>query len=227
MTITIKHPALRGPKPRRWYQAKTPGFLRDAAQRALVLPAVRMLCERYDVEGLKRLESLDGPAIFVANHGSHFDTPLLLGALPPRLRHRVVVAAAKDYFYGNAAKGATVSLFLNTFPFDRHDGDAALAQAASYVDNGWSLIIYPEGTRSQDGGIGQFKRGVGRLALRLGVPVVPVHLDGSRELMPKGRWLPRRRPVRVRFGEPVTFEHGDPAEVADEARRRVVALAGG
>lgn len=68
---------------------------------------------------------------------------------------------------------------------------------------------------------------MGRLALRLGVPVVPVHLDGSRALMPKGRWMPRRRPVRVRFGEPVAFECGDPAEVADEVRRRVIVLAGG
>jgi 1-acyl-sn-glycerol-3-phosphate acyltransferase len=213
------------PQPEHWWQSAAAGFARDVAQRAVLFPAVGLLCSEFEVEGREQVEELDGPAIFVANHSSHFDTFLVLRALPAAVRHRVTVAAAADYFYTNPLKGSAVSMALNTFPFDRERGAGSLELARKAIDDGWSLLIFPEGTRSRDGEIGMFRKGVGALATSLPVPVVPVHLDGAHRLMAKGRSLPRRTAVGVRFGEPVAYAPGNDAiVVANDLQRRVAAL---
>jgi 1-acyl-sn-glycerol-3-phosphate acyltransferase len=144
------------------------------------------------------------------------------------LRRRTVIAAAADYFYTNPLKGSAVSLALNTFPFDRKHGETSLERCMDLVRDGWTLLIYPEGTRSTDGSIGRFKRGVGTLAAALGVPVVPVYIDGASTLMSKGRSLPHRASIAVRFGAPRRYRHNDdPTAIADDLRGRVHTLAGG
>jgi long-chain acyl-CoA synthetase len=215
----------RRPKPEHWWQGAPSRLVRDALQRCGLFPVLRVLCRRFRVEGVEHLGRLDGPAIFVANHSSHFDTCLVVRALPVDVRRRLTVAAAADYFYRSKAKASFVSLLLNTFPFDREHGDESLARCEQAIRDGWSLLIYPEGTRSVDGEIGRFKRGAGIVASRLGVPVVPVHIDGASKIMPKGRSIPRRADVTVRFGEAVEYERGaDPIAIANEMRGRVVAL---
>jgi 1-acyl-sn-glycerol-3-phosphate acyltransferase len=197
-------------------------------QRFALFPAVALLCQKYRIEPQQRVTTLNGSAIIVANHASHFDTLLLLRALPAHVRRRTVVAAAADYFYTNPLKGSAVSLALNTFPFDRKDGEASLERCMELVRDGWTLLIYPEGTRSTDGSIGRFKRGVGTLAAALGVPVVPVYIEGASTLMSKGRSLPHRASINVRFGAPRRFRHDDdPIAIANDLRDRVYALARG
>ncbi|MFQ5878938.1 MAG: lysophospholipid acyltransferase family protein [Dehalococcoidia bacterium] len=216
------------PRPQRWWQGRWASLLRDLLQRYVLFPLLRIWCRRLRVEATQMLAEVRGPAIIVANHSSHFDTALVLSALPPGIRRRVTVAAAADYFYNGGLKGAAVSLLFNTFPFHRNGGaQRSLSHCADLLQGGWWLLIYPEGTRSLDGNIQPFKGGVGLLAVRLGVPVVPVHLEGAHGLMPKGNWRPRRRAVTVRIGDAVAYPpQTDAVAVANDLRSRVVALAG-
>ena len=167
------------------------------------------------VAGLDELERLgSGPAIFVANHSSHVDTPVLLLALPAGRRRRTAVAAAADYFYASRALAGAVSLSFGTVPLAR-DGRGAGADAARIgrlLDGGWSLVVFAEGTRSRDGRLGRMRSGAAVLAAAHGVPIVPVHIAGTREAMPIGRrWMVRpaggerfaRHTISVTFGAPI------------------------
>jgi long-chain acyl-CoA synthetase len=95
------------------------------------------------------------------------------------------------------------SLALGAFPFHRTGPVAAsLAHCGDLADGGYSLLVFPEGTRAPDGKIAPFKPGIGLLARELGLLVVPVYLDGLYGILPKGRTLPRRGPLRVVIGAP-------------------------
>jgi long-chain acyl-CoA synthetase len=166
-----------------------------------------------EISGLERLDLLDRPVLFVANHTSHLDTLVLLRALPARHRRRIAVAAAQDYFFSHALGGVLVGLGVGAFPLARSaDVRPVLDHCARLRGRGWSLLFYPEGTRSTTGMIGPFKRGVAVIALKLGLSVVPIRTRGLFELMPKGRTLPRPGRVSVRFGAPLDFEPTVPIE---------------
>lgn len=184
------------------------------ATRALVQPAAFNVLHRVaplTVVGREHLHGVDGPVLFVANHTSHLDSAVLLSALPTQLRRRVAVAAAADYFFARPPLGSAVALLLNAFPFSRTSAvRPTLEHCARLLDQQWSILLYPEGTRSLTGTIGEFKAGVGLLAVELEVPVIPVHLQGLQQILPKGRIIPRRGPVAVTFGRPVTFPTGIP-----------------
>jgi 1-acyl-sn-glycerol-3-phosphate acyltransferase len=149
--------------------------------------------------------------VFVANHSSHIDTPLILNALPHAWRRRTVVAAAADYFYVKRPKAALVSLLFGTVPVARDGGGSSdLGHVEALLDERWSLLMYPAGTRH--GGDGEPKRlrtGAALLAARHGLPLIPVHLTGTRAAMPPGQVWPKRKawqprhPVRIAFGAPI------------------------
>ena len=111
--------------------------------------------------------------IFVANHASHLDTPLILLSLPDEWRRRTAVAAAADYFFDTWWRAVGSALLFNTFPIDRRGGAMSTTPGEVLAD-GWSLVIFPEGTRSKDGWMGKFRMGAAFLAREHGVPVVPV-----------------------------------------------------
>ncbi len=183
------------------------------------------------VTGAEPLGRLQGPVIFAANHNSHFDTAVLLAAIPAHLRHKMVVAAASDYFFDSTAKATVMSLVLGAIPIERTKVSRRSAQTAlDLLNEGWSVIIYPEGGRSPDGWMHEFKGGAAYLSVRSGAPVVPVFLEGTGRILPKsptekGRApggsgsessqasVLRRHPVSVTFGRPMR-----PAE-DDDARR--------
>jgi len=174
------------------------------------------------VEGTERVAAVDGPAVFVANHQSHIDTPIILNALPGARRRRTVVAAAADYFYADRRKAAVVSLTFGTVPVMREGGGSdELDHVHALLDSGWSVLVYPEGTRAKDKSEGRLRTGAAVLAAQHGVPLVPIHLTGTDRAMPRGQAWPkrklwqRRHQVRVAFGQPVR-----PA--APEARRDAI-----
>jgi 1-acyl-sn-glycerol-3-phosphate acyltransferase len=179
------------------------------------------------LEGLDRLEGLEGPVIFAPNHNSHLDTPVLLSCLPDRFRHHTVVAAAADYFFDRGWKAALWSLTIAAIPVgrtrvNRRSGDLATA----LLDEGWSLVIYPEGGRSKDGWGKVFKAGAAYMSARTGAPVVPVHILGTRALMPSGSRLPRRAETEVRFGYPQVPQPDEPArDFAGRVEAAVASLA--
>ena len=149
----------------------------------LARPAARLLAPAT-VRGLEHLQHVEGPVIFACNHLSHMDTPLLLTTLPVEFRHRTVVAAASDYFFDRTWKAVLSSFTLATIPIERSkvnrkSGDTA----AELIEDGWNLVIFPEGGRSPDGWTQPFTAGAAYLA---------------RRTRPAGRTgLPARHPARA------------------------------
>ena len=197
---------------------------RAVLQQALLFPLHALLARPFRVQGRERLHALQLPALFIANHASHVDTVSIIRALPRRIRRRLAVAAAADYFYRYAALGCLTSLALNTFPFSRQGAvRASLEHCGELADRGWSVLIYPEGTRSTSGELLPFKSGIALLASGLGTPVVPIAVLGGRGVLPKGRALPRPGPVRVVFGTPLRLPADMSPDLAVAALRQAVA----
>jgi 1-acyl-sn-glycerol-3-phosphate acyltransferase len=155
------------------------------------------------------------PCVIVANHSSHADTAALLASIPSA--RRPVVAAAADYWFGARGKRVVCRWLASAFPVRRNGGGSAdLVDAAELLRCGRDVIVFPEGTRSRDGRIAEFHSGAARLAAQAGVALVPVGIQGTRELLPVHGGAGRAR-VTVRIGEPT----GD----ITEARSAVVELA--
>lgn len=210
----------------RWALTAPARWIRWAFQEALVWPLHHLICRPFRVEGTEHLTGVQGPVLFIANHASHIDTPSVLRALPQRMRWRVAVAAAADYFYRNPLLGAAVSLLLNTFPFSRKEAvGASLEYCGELVDAGWSVLIYPEGTRSPDGRLQPLKGGIGLLAAELRAPVVPVAILGAHTILPRGAFLPRPAPLSVRFGAPIAIPaHLSHLEISRLLEEKLAAL---
>jgi 1-acyl-sn-glycerol-3-phosphate acyltransferase len=149
-------------------------------------------------------DDLEGPVVFVANHTSHLDTALLLTTLPTAWQRRVTVGAAADYFFDAWWRAVGSALAFGTFPIERH-GVGLSDTPEALIRDGWSVVMFPEGTRSPDGWTRRFRPGAAALALAHGIPVVPVAVIGSFAAMPRGRGWPvaGRPPVHVRYGRPV------------------------
>ena len=189
-----------------WARAEPVRSIRWLIQRALLLPFTEAMVHPQ-VEGREFVRDLDRPVIFAANHSSHADTSLILHSLTDAARDRTVVAAAADYWFKHPLLGNVVSLFLNTFPFSRTGGaQGQLHSSSNLLKSGWNLVLFPEGSRSPDGRIQEFKPGVGHLARETGTPVVPVHIQGAFQVMPRHQPLPVPGKVRVRIGKPMTPE---------------------
>ena len=164
------------------------------------------------VRGEDLLRLVEPPVVFVANHASHVDTPLLVSLLPVRFRHRTVVAAAADHFFDRRWKAHLWAGALNAIPIERHRVNRRSADITTeLLEDGWNLVIFPEGGRSPDGWFQPFRGGAAYLSVRTGRPVVPVHLEGTGRLLPKdGHGLRRGRTV-VRFGMPLSPAEGEDA----------------
>ena len=164
------------------------------------------------VDGLDRIEALPAPAVFAANHASHVDTPLLLTVLPDRFRHRAVVAAGADYFFDKRWKAHMWAFAINAIPVERTRVSTKSIRLASQVlAEGWSLVIFPEGGRSQDGWGQPHHPGAAHLAVRAGLPVVPVHVEGTRRILRRGARTMRASTTHVTFGRPLRADDGEDA----------------
>ncbi len=203
-----------------WLRRPGPAIVREALQQGLLFPATRAVA-RPTVTGAADLVHAPQPAVIAANHASDLDTPLVLAALPRPWRTRTVVAAAEDRFYRRRRYALATSLWVDTFPFDRHGHGRGLAAAARFLRGGRNVLIYPQGTRSS--GLEGFRAGVGRLCVATGAPLVPVHVGGTALLMPKGRGLLQRGSSTVRFGAPLEPAPGEDGQAF--AERLSVAIA--
>jgi len=204
-----------------------------------ILPLGRIFA-RMTVTGLEHLERIDGPVIFAANHQSHFDGPVILDALPPKWRYRTAPAMMREFFnahffperhtrkqwFTNSLNYYLSSLFFNAFPLTQ--GGAGTRQTLRYVGElvgeGYSILIFPEGRRTEAGEIARFLPGVGMIAARLGVPVVPVRLDGLDQVLPRQARFPVVAHARCAFGSPIILTGNDYAELAGRVEAAVRAL---
>jgi long-chain acyl-CoA synthetase len=161
---------------------------------------------RVERRGLEHVPE-EGAFLLAANHCSHLDSAAVLTAIGPALRgtgRRVYVAGAEDYFFNTRLKAAVFGGLLDTIPFDRRsDGVDGLRRCAQVLRSGQPLLIFPEGTRSVTGRMQPFKTGAVVLAAETSVPIVPVRIDRTYELLPKGNRLVRPGTVTVSFAAPM------------------------
>jgi long-chain acyl-CoA synthetase len=207
-----------------WPRAAPARLARALLQDLLLFPLLRRFARPLTVVHPARLGARPGPLLLIANHASHVDTPAILASLPPGLRRRTAVAAAADYFFARQPLAFVSALLLGAFPFHRQGPIAAsLAHCGDLADAGYSLLIYPEGTRSSSGELQPFKSGIGLLARELGLPILPLYLAGPHAILPKGSRWPRPGPLCVTVGQPVRLE---PGLTNAEATGRLEALLG-
>jgi len=229
-----------------WNRGWIARSLRRITLPSLLLPLSKALARRTIISGLENLSSLSGPLIFAANHQSYLDTPLILGSLPARWRYRIAPAMWKEYFdawfhpdrhsrresRANGALYRLVALLFNAFPVPQTETGTfeSLRYAGELVEDGWSILIFPEGERTWTGAIGRFYPGVGMMASRLRIPVVPIRLSGVDRVWPRGSKWPRfshvlgTDAVEVRFGAPIHPGAKTYSEIAEQVEEAVRCL---
>jgi 1-acyl-sn-glycerol-3-phosphate acyltransferase len=221
VTIPAKKSTLGANYDTEWARRYPARVARVLMIEGIVAPAMQLLAAPT-MRGLDRLEDLAGPAVFAANHHSHVDTPLVLSTIPEPWRHHMVIGAAADYFFGNKLTAPLAALVIGAIPIERTKvGRKSADDAATLIDDGWSMLIFPEGGRSPDGWGQEFRGGAAYLALRCDVPVVPIHVEGTGRILRKGRSIPRRSAVTVTFGRPLRPVEGE------DSRRFAVGWGGG
>jgi long-chain acyl-CoA synthetase len=222
-----------------WNRSWPARTIRRASLPTWILPLARVFAH-LRIEGLEHLRELDRPVMFAANHQSHMDGPVILAALPPRLRYRVAPAMAKEFFkphffpeqhtrrqwFTNSLNYYLAALFFNAFPLPQREAGArqTLRYIGEVLGDGFSVLIFPEGRRSDTGAIDTFRPGIGMIASRLGVPVVPVRIEGADKVL-HPRWkMARPGPVRVAFGAPMRLTGEDYQGLAKQVEDAVRAL---
>ncbi len=196
--------------PFRWQTSWWAQIVRRLLRYNTMTRMVRKYCKPLVIEGRENLKGFKGPAIFIGNHSSHMDFFVLFQALPERFRLRTAWGGAADRWFLKGRKGLKrqpwyMTLTMNVFPVQRGGGRGALSYAEELIDKGWSLVIFPEGTRTTTGKFGQFRHGVSILALAKNLPVVPIWMDGLREMRPKGSTETLPGPALARIAPPIYF----------------------
>jgi long-chain acyl-CoA synthetase len=204
-----------------------------------ILPLARVFAWIH-VDGRDNLARIDQPVIFAANHQSHMDAPVILASLPARLRYRVAPAMAKEFFkahffpeqYGrtawftNSLNYYLASLFFNAFPLPQREAGArqTLRYIGEVLEDGFSVLIFPEGRRTMAGEIDGFRPGIGMIASRLGVPVVPVRLEGLDKVLHPSWKMAKPGHVRVAYGPPMHLVGEDYEALAKQVEEAVKRL---
>jgi long-chain acyl-CoA synthetase len=222
-----------------WNRSLPARAIRRVSLPTWILPIGRIFAH-LRVEGLEHLRGVDAPVMFAANHQSHMDGPMIMAALPPRWRYRVAPAMAKEFFkahffpaeYGrrawftNSLNYYLSALFFNAFPLPQREAGArqTLRYIGEVLEDGFSVLIFPEGRRTDTGEIDRFRPGIGMIASRLGVPVVPVRIDGLDKVLHHTWRMAKPGPARIAFGAPMRLTGDDYEALArqvEEAVRRL------
>ncbi|MGA9939637.1 MAG: AMP-binding protein [Candidatus Acidiferrales bacterium] len=224
----------------RWPQSWPVRIVRAVVFNLLARPAMLIL-GWPTVRGRDRLRDTKGPVLVVANHVTFFDPAYIQEGLPERFRKRLAVAmdgellesmrtppAGTGFFKGLVDR---VTYFLvvsiyNVFPLPRRAGfRKSFAFAGDLIDRGWNVLVFPEGERARTTRMNPFRAGIGLLATRLGVPVVPMRFDGVAEARQAGKHLVGPGRIKVWIGAPVQYKEGEAAEeIARDLERRVAGL---
>ena len=179
---------------------------------------------RYSVRGLDNLDP-KGPYIFACNHASGYDVPLAFAGLPYWLISIAKIELKSVFILGWVMETAG-HIFV-----DRKRSENAIASLEkakeSLINNPRSILLFPEGTRTMDGELGFFKRGGLMLSLDTGIPIVPVGLVGTFEMLKKGTWSFKNQPLEIRIGNPIhpkTFSSDSKNSLAKYVKSQVHAL---
>ena len=174
----------------------------------------------FKIFGLENVPK-DEPYIITPNHTSHLDTLTVITALEKE-SHRLWTLAARDYWFGKRLQRWFAHNCMNALPIER-DGNFAqfmqdLRMANSVLEQNNGVLIFPEGTRSLDGKLQPFKPGIlSLLVYGQQVPIIPTYIQGAYEVLPKGKNIPKKHPIRIVFGEPLLFDvNQEPGGTADK-----------
>ncbi len=224
----------------RWAQSWPARIVRSIAFNLLQRPAMFLLA-RPEILGRENLRGVDGPVIVVANHVTYLDPAFIFAALPARLRRKLAVAmdgerlesmrkppAGTGFFaqLQNRANYFLIVALFNVFPLPLLAGfRKSFEFAGDLADRGWSILIFPEGALTPDGRIAPFRAGIGLLATRLRLPVVPIRVEGLFELKQAGKRWARPGQIKISIGAPVHASESQPAEeIAQKLEDSVAAL---
>ena len=179
---------------------------------------------RYSVKGLDNLNP-KGPYIFACNHASGYDVPLAFAGLPYWLISIAKIELKSVFILGWVMETAG-HIFV-----DRKRSENAIASLEkskkSLINNPRSILLFPEGTRTMDGELGFFKRGGLMLSMDTGIPIVPIGLVGTFEMLKKGTWSFKNQPLEIRIGNPIhpkTFSNDSKNSLAKYVKSQVQAL---
>lgn len=212
-----------------WPLASPMRWLRTALRPLLVVGPLRLRAlSRLRVRGREHLGSLHRPVLFVSNHQSLLDVPVILAALPRRWRPWLAPAMGADVILAAHLLAHTsparrrwerwkywlVRVVFNVFLLSEHGALMhSLRYAGRAADRGYCPLIFPEGARTRDGRMQPLRPGIGVFIADLRLPVVPIRVDGLFEILPIGGHHVRRGPVRVRFFPPLEFANQAPAAI--------------
>jgi long-chain acyl-CoA synthetase len=220
-----------------WAQRWPVTWFRIVVHYLLLRPAVFVLGWPR-ILGRGNLRGVNGPVLVVCNHIGDVDVGFILTALPGRIRHKLATAAGGEALEALRTPPPSRNLFqrvfdrvewffgvslLNLFPLPRQSGfRESFAFAGESVDRGCSILVFPEGRHTTTGQMNPFRTGVGLLVRNLGIPVVPMRIDGLFELKQRGRRIAKPYQIKVEIGAPVYFSAEIPAEqIAIELQARV------
>ncbi len=190
------------------------------------------------IRGRENLRHLRGPVLFIANHVTQVDIGFIMAALPLRYRHRLAVAMLGELLHSmrhppadmpllkrwmeKVSYGLVVALF-NVFPLPQRTGfRESFAYAGESVDRGYSILVFPEGKRTQNGELSPFQAGIGILATHLNIPVVPIRIDGLFDLKKAGKKFSRPGSVTVSIGSAIRYAaEEEPSKIARDLEARM------
>jgi long-chain acyl-CoA synthetase len=223
-----------------WNRRWPAWFLRRISLPTWILPLGRLFAW-VRIGGREHLATLRGPVIFAANHQSHLDAPMILWSLPARWRYRTAVAMAKEFFkahffpqqysrgewFTNSLNYYLAALFFNAFPLPQREAGTrqTLRYIGALLGEGYSVLIFPEGRRTEKGEVSTFRAGIGMIGSRLDVPVVPVRIVGLHKVLHPSWKMATPGPAQVIFGAPIRLEGDDYAALAKRVEDAVRALA--
>tara|TARA_B100001146_G_C16146335_1_gene419091 strand:- start:319 stop:1272 length:954 start_codon:yes stop_codon:yes gene_type:complete len=213
--------------------------LRRLSLSTWILPLTKLFAH-IQVDGLEHLRQIKGPVVFASNHQSHMDVPVILAALPGSWRAQIATAMAKEFFKAhffpsehtwrerttNSLNYYLAACYFNAFPLPQREAGArqTLKYIGELFGKGWSVLLFPEGVRSENEEIKDFRGGIGMIASRLNVPVIPIRISGVNQVLhPKWKMV-RPGPVRVTFGRPLFLRGDNYAALATDVETAVRAL---
>ena len=223
-----------------WAQRWPVTWIRFVVHYLLLQPAVFLLGWPR-IQGRENLSGVIGPVLVISNHIDDVDVGFILTALPARFRHKLATAAGGEALEvlrrPPPSRNALLRIFdrvewflgvslLNIFPLPREAGFRdSFAFAGESVDRGYSILIFPEGHHTTDGNLRPFRSGIGLLVNNLGIPVVPMRIDGLFEVKKAGKRMARPSQITVKIGTPIRFQPGlDPIQIATELQAKVERL---
>ena len=174
----------------------------------------------WAVTGTDNIKLSEMPVLFASNHTSHVDTHVIMDVLPKDIRSHTAVAAAFDHFADADGKSLhkrviqfLVASLWNAFSIERRKSPLrSIRTMQSLLEKNWSIVIYPEGTRSRTGDIARFKPGLAVVAKRSNCPVIPICVKGGLTVLPEAMYIPKHGKISISFGKPLYFVESDTSE---------------